>query len=99
VCDLEQGPGVQVRFFGRRAIVPSGPASFALKTGAPIIPAYQYAVGPSRHHVHLEAPLELEPGVTREGVMQRVVDRFEAFIRERPEQWYAFRPMFTSAEG
>jgi len=27
--------------------------------------------------------------------MQRVIDRFEDFIKERPEQWYAFRPMFN----
>jgi hypothetical protein len=25
--------------------------------------------------------------------MQRVVNRFEDFIKERPDQWYAFRPM------
>jgi hypothetical protein len=31
--------------------------------------------------------------------MQRVVGRFEDFIRERPDQWYAFRPMFTRAEA
>ena len=31
--------------------------------------------------------------------MQRVVDRFEEFIKERPDQWYAFRPMFKHAEG
>jgi len=24
-----------------------------------------------------------------------VVDRFEDFIKERPDQWYAFRPMFS----
>src|SRR5206468_5744434 len=34
LCDLEQGPGVSVRFFGRKATVPGGPAAFALKTGA-----------------------------------------------------------------
>ena len=99
LCDLEQGPGVPVRFFGRRAIVPAGPASFALKTGAPIMPACQYATGPSRHHIHLEAPLVIEPGATREGVMQRVVESFEAYIAQRPEQWYAFRPMFQPSEG
>ena len=27
--------------------------------------------------------------------LQRVVERFEEFIKERPDQWYAFRPMFS----
>jgi KDO2-lipid IV(A) lauroyltransferase len=94
LCDLEQGPGLEVRFFGRRAIVPGGPAAIALKTGAPLMPAYQYATSPGRHHVHLDPPLTLHDGDTKETVMQRVVDRLEVFIRERPDQWYAFRHMF-----
>src|SRR5438552_14500639 len=32
LCDLEQGPGVEVRFFGRRAIVRGGPAAGCVKT-------------------------------------------------------------------
>jgi phosphatidylinositol dimannoside acyltransferase len=94
LCDLEQGPGVEVRFFGRRAIVPGGPAAIALKTGSPLMPAYQYATSPGRHHVHIDPPLVLRDGETKESLMQRVVDRLEVFIKERPEQWYAFRPMF-----
>jgi len=99
LCDLEQGPGIPVRFFGRRAIVPGGPAAIALKTGASLMPACQYATSPGRHHVHLEPPLTWLAGETKEGLMQRVVSHFEDFIRERPDQWYAFRPMFTRAEG
>ena len=99
LCDLEQGPGVGVRFFGRRAVVPGGPAAIALKTGAALMPACQYATSPGHHHVHLDAPLTWAPGETKEVLMQRVVNRFEDFIKERPDQWYAFRPMFTHAEG
>jgi phosphatidylinositol dimannoside acyltransferase len=95
VCDLEQGPGVTVRFFGRPAIVPGGPAAFALKTGASLVPAYQYAGEHGGYHVHLDPPLVVNPEDTKEGLMQRVVDRFEDYIRERPDQWYAFRPMFN----
>jgi len=94
LCDLEQGPGVDVRFFGRRAAVPGGPAAFALKTGAALIPACQYAVGPGRYHIHLDRVLPVGAGDTKQTIMQRIVDRFEEFIKERPDQWYAFRPMF-----
>ena len=96
LCDLEQGPGTEVRFFGRRATVPGGPAAIALKTGAALMPACQYATTPGRHHVHLEPALDLEPRSTKETVMQLIVNRFEAFIQERPDQWYAFRPMLKS---
>src|SRR5665213_2224429 len=94
VCDQEEGPGVEVKFFGRRALVPAGPASLALKTGAALMVGYQYMTPAGRHHIHLEAPLSWPDGETKENLMQRIVHRFEAFIRERPDQWYAFRPMF-----
>ena len=94
VCDLEQGPGVEVRFFGRRAIVPGGPAALALKNSAAIITAAPYSTAPGQYHVHLDPQLEMSAGDTKETVMQRVVSRFEDFIRERPDQWYAFRRMF-----
>ncbi len=95
LCDLEQGPGVRVRFFGRNAIVPGGPAAIALKTGAALIPACQYMTSPGHHHVHIDPALEWPAGETKETLMQRVVSRFEDFIRQRPDQWYAFRPMFA----
>jgi lauroyl/myristoyl acyltransferase len=94
LCDLEQGPGVEVNFFGRRAVVPGGPAAIAIKSGAALMPACQYVVAPGRHHVHLDAPLTWTAGETKENLMQQVVGRFEEFIAARPDQWYAFRPMF-----
>jgi phosphatidylinositol dimannoside acyltransferase len=99
LCDLEQGPGVAVRFFGRRSVVPGGPAAIALKTGAVLLPACQYATSPGRYHVHMDPALTWAAGETKEGLMQRVVSRFEDFIKERPDQWYAFRPMFAPVEG
>jgi lauroyl/myristoyl acyltransferase len=99
VCDQEEGPGVEVRFFGRRAIVPGGPAALALKTGASLMPGYQYMTPSGRHRIHLEAALSWPDGESKEELMQRIVHRFEAYIRERPDQWYAFRPIFKAERG
>jgi lauroyl/myristoyl acyltransferase len=96
VCDQEEGPGVEVRFFGRRAVVPAGAAALALKTGAALMAGYQYVDPPGRHHIHLEAALSWPDGESKENLMQRIVDRFEIFIRERPDQWFSFRPMFKA---
>jgi KDO2-lipid IV(A) lauroyltransferase len=96
VCDQEEGPGVEVRFFGRLAVVPAGPAALALKTGAALMAGYQSMTSAGRHHIHLEAALSWPDGETKENLMQRIVHRFEEFIRERPDQWYAFRPMFKA---
>jgi len=95
LCDLEQGPGVTVRFFGRRAVVPSGPAAFALKTGAALVPTFVYGIGDGKYHGHVHQPLAWSPSDTKESLTQRIIDCFEDFIKERPDQWYAFRPMFS----
>jgi len=75
--------------------VPGGPAAIAIKTGAALVPACQYAVSAGRYHVHLDPALTIDGQESKEGLMQRVVDRFQEFIKERPDQWYAFRPMFS----
>ena len=101
LCDLPQGPGLEVEFFGRRATVPGGPAAIAIKAGATLMPACIYRTGPGRYHVHLDPPLPVPGAAGGAGkdagreLMQAVVRRFEDFIRSRPEQWYAFRPMFV----
>lgn len=96
VCDLEQGPGVRVSFFGREATVPGGPGAFALKTGAALLCGCVYATGPGRYHVHVDPAMLVNEGDTKETVMQRVIERFAEFIKERPDQWYAFRPIFSA---
>ena len=96
VCDLQQGPGVEVRFFGRRAIVPAGPAAFAIKAGAPVLLVHTFRSGPGRYHIVVDAAPAWQAGETNQGVMQSIITRFESYIRARPDQWYAFRPIFKN---
>jgi phosphatidylinositol dimannoside acyltransferase len=97
LCDLPHGPGTEVRLFGRRAVVPSGPAAIACRRRVPVIPVYSHRTHSRRYHVHVDPPIEPPADDRCRGkagaaeVMQRVVDRFEVFIREHPDQWYAFR--------
>lgn len=99
VCDLEHGPGIEVDFFGRRAVVPNGPAAFAMRTGAPLVPAcVTFGERPGTYEVVLDDPLPVDSEGGRDEqrrLMQALVHRFEEFIRPRPEQWFAFRAMFS----
>jgi KDO2-lipid IV(A) lauroyltransferase len=100
LCDLPHGPGVDVRFFGRRAVVPSGPAALAWRRRTPVLPVYSRRVGKVGYHIHVDPPIESPSNGERRpskdvvtGVMQQVIERFEVFIRQHPDQWYAFRPI------
>jgi lauroyl/myristoyl acyltransferase len=97
LCDLPQGPGSEICFFGRRAVVPSGPAAIACRRQAPLLPVYCHRRGILSYHIHVDPPIDPpNPSSCRSkeaiaAVMQQVVDRFEVFIRQHPDQWYAFR--------
>ncbi len=97
LCDVPHGPGVDVRFLGRRAVVPSGPAAIACRRGAPLLPVYSRRTGTMRYHIHVDPPIQPPAEERCRGkeavaeVMQQVIDRFEVFIHEHPDQWYAFR--------
>jgi KDO2-lipid IV(A) lauroyltransferase len=103
MCDLPPpgAGGVEVDFFGKRAVGPSGPAAIAIKRQVPLLPAYCRRDGPGHYHVHVDPPLP-PPAATVGGhreasaaMMQQVMRRFERFIGDHPDQWYAFKQVVT----
>ena len=96
--------GAQVRFFGEATSVPSGPAFFALRTGAPIVPLATYFTNRlDGHHavvrpaIHGQREGSLRDDVTR--ISQIVTSEIESLIRRAPEQWHLFQPNWPSDPG
>jgi phosphatidylinositol dimannoside acyltransferase len=102
VCDRDlTGGGLEVRLFGGRAVMPGGPASIALRTGAPLLPcAVYHDRRPGRWRAVVHPPLRPErSGDTRKDTLaltQRLADEFEGLIAAAPTQWHVlsryFRP-------
>jgi KDO2-lipid IV(A) lauroyltransferase len=100
LCDRDvAGGGVEVEFFGERTTLPAGPATLALRSGAPLVPATCYFDG----HIHrgvVLAPLD----TTRQGKLRSDVARvtqdlavaLEQLIRLAPEQWHLLQPNWPS---
>jgi len=89
----QRGPkeGVKVDFFGRKAVVYTGPAALALKTGAPIICGIPIRDKDSKYKMVLvEVPVNDLPD-NDEGkileISQRYTSYLESIIRKHPEQW------------
>jgi lauroyl/myristoyl acyltransferase len=101
LCDRDlQGNGVEVEFFGERVLMPAGPATLALRTGATLVAAACYS-GPGRDHFAVVTPPvvaerteRLRADVTR--VTQAVTLELEGLIRRAPEQWHVLEPRFPS---
>ena len=98
------GGGVDVEFFGERTTLPGGPATLALRTGAPILPtAVYYTHRPHGHLGVVRPPLPVERrGTLRQDVArvtQDLADELEYLIRRAPEQWHCFQPNWPSDPG
>jgi phosphatidylinositol dimannoside acyltransferase len=94
-----EGSSVEVEFFGERTVLPAGPATLALRTGAPLLPTAVYFRGDSHHGV-VGPPIPAE----REGPLRADVQRvtqalayeLERLIRLAPEQWHLLQPNWPS---
>ena len=96
--------GIEVEFFGERTTVPAGPAFFALRTGAPLIPAAAYFTRRvDGHHTVVRPPIVVErQGSLREDVSritQVLISEMEVLIKRAPEQWHLFSPNWPSDPG
>lgn len=93
--------GVEVEFFGERTTLPPGPATLAVRTGAPLFPAGCYfRDGGYRVVIHDALPVP-ETGTRTERVAaltQSLATRLEAIIGEAPEQWHLVVPNWPSDE-
>ena len=102
LCDRDlQGNGIEVEFFGERTTVPAGPAFFALRTGAALLPLGTYFGGGLDQHETIVRPAI---NVQRTGslrsdmsqISQALVKELEYLIRRAPEQWHLFQPNWPS---
>jgi phosphatidylinositol dimannoside acyltransferase len=92
--------GVEVDFFGEKALFPAGPAALAVQTGAALMPVSCWFVGAAEWggQVHDEIPVP-ESGTRAEkaAVMtQRLAGVFEQAIREHPQHWHMLQRVFVA---
>ena len=99
-----QGHGIEVEFFGERTTLPAGPATLALRTGAPLMAAAVFLGRTDRHEGLILPPIDtrrsggsLRDDVAR--VTQALAYDLEKLIRRAPEQWHLFQPNWPSDPG
>lgn len=89
--------GIEVSFFGEPAMLPAGPATLALRSGAPVVPgAIYFGKAASSHRVVFRPPIEFPNGLgfrktVHEGT-QAIARELEHLIRQAPTQWHLVQP-------
>jgi KDO2-lipid IV(A) lauroyltransferase len=103
LCDriVAGAAGVEVEFFGERTLLPAGPVTLALRTGAALLPcAVYFGAGTDDHLGVVLPPLELKrAGRFRDDIQagtQALAGEIEGLIRRAPTQWHLMQPNWPS---
>lgn len=87
--------GIIIDFFGKPTFFPEGPAAFALKTGAGIVPGFMIRNTDDTFTLRFEKPLEINPTGNKDENLNKLIleykSIFENYIRRYPDQWYMFK--------
>jgi KDO2-lipid IV(A) lauroyltransferase len=92
--------GVEVDFFGEKALLPAGPAALAVQTGAALMPVTCWFVGESEWAAHVYDEIPVPPDGDRKqkvaAMTQRLAAVFEQGIREHVEDWHMLQKLFVA---
>lgn len=105
-ADEFKAGGVPVEFLGHPASAPRGPATLALRTGAPLLPVFALRGAEDRLRLEIGPPIELvrgdDPVADVAANTARVCAVIEEQVRRLPEQWnwanFRLRPRRGSAK-
>ncbi len=93
------GSGIEVEYFKKRAVFPTGAAFLSLATRTPIIPAFylrRNRKGKKVYYGYIEKPIQFKRGSSMREDVQRltqlVAHRLEAVVKQYPDQWFCFPP-------
>jgi len=92
---------VPVRLFGAWTTLPAGPATLAARTHAAILPVAAYKRPNGRYTADAARAIEVADASPRSIAIatQAIADALEAFVREAPEQWHTFKPMWPATDA
>ncbi len=95
--------GIEVEFFGERTTMSAGPATLALRTGAPLLPTAVFDRPGQRALGVIHAPLLYQrAGRLRDDVAvltQMIAKALEDLIAAAPHQWHVLQPVWPSDPG
>jgi phosphatidylinositol dimannoside acyltransferase len=92
--------GIEVDFFGEKALFPAGPAALAVQTGAALMPVSCWFVGDCEWgaHIYDEIPVPAD-GSRKEKIAAMtgsLAAVFEQAIGEHPEDWHMLQKVFVN---
>jgi KDO2-lipid IV(A) lauroyltransferase len=90
--------GMMTDFFGRKVLLPSGPAMLSHRLGSALVPAFFIRNSDDTFTMHIEPPLFSGSDTSRapsvEEIMKECASAMEVYVRRYPMQWYVFKDIW-----
>ncbi len=101
LADQDAGPGgAFIKFLGKTASTPLGPAVFSRRFSAPVVPAFIIRKDDGRHLVKIGEPMHfVDTGDTDADLLrftEKMTAILEQVIRENPTQWLWFQKRWNT---
>ncbi len=94
--------GLIVDFFGKPTLMPKGPAIFALKTDALILPVFSFMRKNNTVELVINEPLKISKTEDFDADVRKITIQItkilEDTIKNNPEQWFMFRQFWLNNE-
>ena len=98
--------GIEMDFFGKRTLIPKGPAFFSLKTGCPIVCLFPIREKDNSFSYFIEDPIyppatPMSIGVTDENIKKmnrKILKTIEKYIRRYYTQWLMIHRLWAGRE-
>ncbi len=87
--------GIITEFFGKKSMIPKGPAAFYVKAGAAIVPGFLIRMPDDTFELRFERQISCrltgDTAADEKKVTDLCIDAIEDYIKKYPSQWYMFR--------
>lgn len=95
---LNEGDGVEVEFFGKKAYFPKGPTLLAYRTDSNIVPGFTIKGKDNKYTLYLEKPIKTEKCKDKDEFIrsntQKIAEVIEKYVSLYPEQWMIFEKVW-----
>ncbi len=90
--------GIRIEFFGRKALIPKGPAAFSYRIGSAIVPCFMLREDGDKFRLVFEEPIYPDHNEKEETALisltKECIAVIESYVRKYPTQWFIFKDIW-----